>query len=496
MLLEIDIAPIVNNVYGITPSGLELDYQTAAAHVMKYTQMAETEGAVYDCIEEHTDIDFQQPHHMISISKRETLPSTVNLTGSKESMVLVRTHFVSPKIEVVEFEPSQAGEEMITIHLQFRYKEFKGIKDPNKPDIFVDDKVVSKKEKEEIMRDRACYRFTFEGNLQLDELLLTIQETGKCRPNLMDAKGRMSKAWRIHQLPKFLKRKKKKRKEESDGKKKPTHIIPGSEFILHTTKIWRKIDESKGECENQRIDYLQLPPIVHIIGKLELGQTRGHVHTMKIKPMVNGICQSGCGFTHQLDPMKCHSDLVFLPLKECPYRDTIGDDDSNFQVYCPHACGKVICERGSFIRKQNTLHDCLGAKIRGFSLTPDFVKEHSLHYDILHEFTEKWFVDGKAIDPLLEEKSSDKTWADRAALAVYRSKQTMMEARLAEFNIAQMRKANAAQVIDKQRRARVDRLYATPAPLPHSKHTIRTPDDASIGSPVMQMGMARDRDRP
>ena len=114
----------------------------------------------------------------------------------------------------------------------------------------------------------------------------------------------------------------------------------------------------------------------------------------------------------------------------------------------------------------------------------------------MHEFTEKWFVDGKAIDPLLEEKSSDKTWADRAALAVYRSKQTMMEARLAEFNIAQMRKSNAAQVIDKQRRARVDRLYVTPAPLPHSKHTIRTPDDASIGSPVMQMGMARDRDRP
>ena len=97
--------------------------------------------------------------------------------------------------------------------------------------------------------------------------------------------------------------------------------------------------------------YVQLPPIVHIIDKLEPGQTRGHVHTMKIKPMVNGICQSGCGFTHQPDPMKCHSDLVYLPLKECPYRDTIGDDDSNFQVYCPHACGKVIYERGSFIKK-------------------------------------------------------------------------------------------------------------------------------------------------
>ena len=83
MLLEVDIVPITNNIYGVTPSGANLDYATAAAHVMRYTQMAETEGAVYDCIEEHTDIDFQQPQHMISISKRETLPSTVNLTGSK-----------------------------------------------------------------------------------------------------------------------------------------------------------------------------------------------------------------------------------------------------------------------------------------------------------------------------------------------------------------------------------------------------------------------------
>ena len=135
---------------------------------MQFKQTAETEGAVYDCIEEYTDVDFQQPQHMISIRKRETLPSTVNLTGSKDLMVLVRTHFVSSKIEIVEYEPSQVGEEPITIHLQFKYKEFKGIKDPNKPDIFVDDKVVSKKEKEEIMRDRACYKFTFEGNLQLD----------------------------------------------------------------------------------------------------------------------------------------------------------------------------------------------------------------------------------------------------------------------------------------------------------------------------------------
>ena len=51
MLLEIDIAPIANNVYGVTPSGLQLNYATAAAHVMQFKQMAETEGAVYDCIE-------------------------------------------------------------------------------------------------------------------------------------------------------------------------------------------------------------------------------------------------------------------------------------------------------------------------------------------------------------------------------------------------------------------------------------------------------------
>jgi len=120
------------------------------------------------------------------------------------------------------------------------------------------------------------------------------------------------------------------------------HIIPGSEFVLHTAKAWRKIDENKPECENQRIDYLQLPQIVHILDKLEPGQNRGHLHTMRIRPMVNGTCQSGCGFTHQSDPMKCHSGLVHLPIQECTYRDTIGDDGSSFRVYCPHACGTVI----------------------------------------------------------------------------------------------------------------------------------------------------------
>ena len=72
----------------------------------------------------------------------------------------------------------------------------------------------------------------------------------------------------------------------------------------------------------------------------------------------------------------------------------------------------------------------------------------------------------------------------------------MMEAKLAEFNIAQMRKANAAALIDKKRKARVDRLYATPASIPYTKNLIRTPDETSIGSPVMHMAMSRDRDRP
>ena len=133
----------------------------------------------------------------------------------------------------------------------------------------------------------------------------------------------------------------------------------------------------------------------------------------------------------------------------------------------------MILERGP--SRQNGLHDCLGAKIRGFSLTPEFVQEHLIHYDMLRDFTEEWFSKGRAVDPLLEAKPSDKTWAERAALAVYRSKQTMMEARLAEFNIAQMRKANTAALIDKKRKARVGRLYATPASLPHTKNSIRTP---------------------
>jgi len=114
---------------------------------------------------------------------------------------------------------------------------------------------------------------------------------------------------------------------------------------------------------------------------------------------------------------------------------------------------------------------------------------------MLQDFTEKWFAEGKAVGPLLDEKPSDKTWAERATLAVYRSKQTMMEARLAEFNVAQMRKANAALLIDNKRKAKVDRLYATPSSRPLSQHT-RTPDDTSIGSPVMEMPKGRDRDRP
>ena len=72
----------------------------------------------------------------------------------------------------------------------------------------------------------------------------------------------------------------------------------------------------------------------------------------------------------------------------------------------------------------------------------------------------------------------------------------MMEAKLAEFNIVQMRKANAAALIDKKRKAGVGRLYATPKLLPHTKNLTRTPDMTSIGSPVMHMAQQRDRDRP